>query len=133
MKTALPLLTACFLLTVLGCQSPSGGGPSLGEGFNLLTPARDTTLAQGATQNVTVTVNRGPDFKHDVTLETRAAKGITVEPAKVLVKASALPDVQLKITAPKGAALGDYKIYLKGTPDLGQATSTEFTVSVITQ
>ena len=133
MKTAIALLTACFFLTALGCESRRGGTMSIGEGFRIDTPTPDTIVAQGTTQSVTVSLNRGQQFKHDVTLETRASKGITVDPTKVVIKASAFPDVQLKITAPKDAALGEYKIYLKGTPDIGESTSTEFTVKVVSQ
>ena len=133
MKTAMPIMTACFLMTALGCQSPRGGGMSSGEGFKIDTPNADTMVAQGTTQSVTVSLNRGEQFKRDVTLEMRASKGISVEPTKVVVKASAIPNVQLKITAAKDAALGAYQIYLKGTPDIGVATSTEFTVKVTSQ
>jgi len=39
--------------------------------------------------------------------------------------------VQLKITAAKDADLGEYKIFVKGTQDTGEATSTEITVKVV--
>lgn len=133
MKTAMAIAMACFLMTALGCESPRGGGMSRGEGFRIDTPSPDTMVAQGTTQSVVVALNRGEYFKHDVTLEMRAAKGISVEPTKVVVKASALPNVQLKVTAAKDAALGAYQIYLKGTPDIGEAISTEFTVKVVSQ
>jgi uncharacterized membrane protein len=121
----------CFLMAAAGCESPRGGGLSRGEGFAIGTPVPDTRVVQGQTQGATVSLNRGELFKRDVTLDIRASKGISVEPTKALVKASATQDVQLKITAAKDAALGDYKIYLKGTPDVGEATSTEFTVKVV--
>ena len=131
MKTVMVIVMAGFLMAALGCVSPRGGGVSSGEGFQIGTPALDTRLVQGQSQSVTVSLNRGALFKRDVTLEIRASSGISVQPTKAVVKASATPDVQLQITAPRATALGDYKIYLKGTPDMGEATSTEFTVRVV--
>jgi len=80
---------------------------------------------------VTITLNRGEYFKRDVTLDIKASKGITVEPTQALVKGSEKPDVHLRITAAKDAALGEYKIFVKGTPTSGEATSTEITVKVV--
>lgn len=131
MKTAMVIVMACSLMAATGCQSPRGGGVSSREGFTIGKPALDTMVVQGQTQSATVSLNRGELFKRDVTLDIRASTGISVEPTKAVVKASAIPNVQLKITAAKDAALGEYKIYLKGTPDAGETTSTEFTVKVI--
>ena len=64
-------------------------------------------------------------------LDIRASKGISVDPTKALIKASEKSDVTLRVTAPKDVALGEYKIYLKGTPTIGEATSMEFTVMVV--
>lgn len=59
-------------------------------------------------------------------------KGITFDPAKFLVKAGDKPDVQLMITVPTNAALGEYKVSVKGTPTTGEPTSTVFNVKVVT-
>lgn len=131
MKTAIAIVMSLSLMGALGCESPRGGGMAGGEGFKITTPALDTKIVQGETQSVIVSLNRGEYFKRDVTLEIKASKGISVEPAETVVKASAIPEVQLRITAAKDAALGEYKIYVKGTPDTGEATSTEFTVKVV--
>ena len=58
-------------------------------------------------------------------------EGITFDPAKVVVKAGDKADVQLTITAPKDAALGEYNISVTGTPATGEPTSVEFKVKVI--
>jgi uncharacterized membrane protein len=39
--------------------------------------------------------------------------------------------VSLRVTAAKDANLGEYKIFVKGMPETGEATSTEFTVKVV--
>jgi uncharacterized membrane protein len=131
MKTAIAIVVSLSLMAALGCASPRGGGMSGGEGFTIGTPTLDTKIKQGDTGSVTISLNRGEYFKRDVTLEIKASKGISVEPTKALVRGSEKPDVNLRITAAKDADLGAYKIYLTGTPETGQATSTEFTVKVV--
>jgi len=102
-----------------------------GEGFKIGTPTFDTKIKQGETESVTISLHRGEQFKRDVTLEITASKGISVEPTHAVVKGNEKPDVNLRITAAKDANLGAYKIYVKGTPETGEATSTEITVKVV--
>ena len=101
------------------------------EGFRISVPTFDTSIKQGQVQTVTVSLQRGKNFKQDVTLQAKASEGIHVAPSDALVKASATPDVQLRIEAPKDAAIGEYRVYVKGTPETGEATSVEFKVKVI--
>ena len=131
MKTTIMIVMALGLLVAVGCESPRGGGMSGGEGFKIATPTFDTKIIQGETASVTISLHRGEYFKRDVTLEIKASKGIIVEPTKAVVKANETPDVQVRITAAKDAAIGEYKIYVKGTPETGETTSTEITVKVV--
>ena len=39
--------------------------------------------------------------------------------------------MQLQIAAAKNANLGEYRVHIKGTPDTGESTSTEFKVKVV--
>jgi uncharacterized membrane protein len=114
-------------------DSPKGGSTLKGEGFKIAVPTFDTKVKQGEIQTVTISLERGESFKQDVTLEIKLSKGegITFDPAKVLVKASDKPDVQLQISAAKDAAIGEYQVSVKGTPEIGQPTSTEFNVKVV--
>jgi uncharacterized membrane protein len=131
MKTSIMIVAALTLTVTLGCQSPRGGGMSGGEGFKIGTPTFAPKVKQGETESVTISLNRGEYFKRDVALEIKASKGISVEPTEAKVKASEKADVHLRITAAKDAALGEYKVFIKGTPETGEATSTEFTVKVV--
>jgi len=133
MKTAIKIMLILSLAAFYGCQSssPRGGSVLKGEGFNIAAPTFTTEIKQGETQNVTLSVQRGAYFKHDVKLEMEAAKGISIEPTKVVVEASESPDVQVRITAPKEAALGVYSVSVIGTPKTGESTSTEFNVKVV--
>ena len=133
MKTASAFLTMLALAVVSGCQSagPRGGGVSKDEGFKIAVPTFETEVKQGELQTVAVSIQRGEYFKRDVRLQIKASKGIGVDPTNIMVKASDKPDVQLQITATKDAALGEYRVYVMGTPDTGQPATAEFKVKVI--
>lgn len=133
MKTAVVVLLFLGLTVGSGCQSagPRGGGVSSDEGFRIAVPTFETGIKQGELQTVSMSIQRGEHFKRDVKLEIKASKGLSVTPTSMTVKASDKPDVQLRITAAKDAAIGEYRIYVTGTPDTGQPTSAEFSVKVI--
>ncbi len=133
MKTAVTIMVTLALASVAGCQSsgPRGGGVSRDEGFKVTVPAFETEVKQGELQTVAVSIQRGEYFKRDVKLEIKASKGIGVAPTSIVIKASDKPDAQLRITAAKDAALGDYRVYVMGTPEAGQPTSAEFKVKVV--
>ena len=100
-------------------------------GFKIAVPTFDTEVKQGEVRAVTVSLRRGESFKQDVSLEVQASEGINVEPTDILVKASASPDVQLRIAATKNTALGAYRVSVNDTPKTGEPTSTAFTVTVV--
>jgi len=136
MRTAIAVVMTLALTVVCGCgwisqTSPQGGSLFKDDGFKIAVPAFDTTVKQGEVQTVTVSLQRGKTFKQDVALEVKATKGISVAPTDVSVKASDKPDVQLRIDAAKDAAIGEYRIYVKGTPKTGEATSVDFKVKVV--
>lgn len=124
------------LTAVCGCEwmrqtSPQGGSLFADEGFKIAVPVSDRSVKQGEVQTVTLSLLRGKNFKQDVTLRVNASKGISVAPTDVSVKASDTPDVQLRVDAAKDAAIGEYRVYVKGTPRTGEPTSVEFTVKVV--
>jgi uncharacterized membrane protein len=130
---AITVVLTLVLATVSGCQSssPRGGSAFEDEGFNLAVPTFTTEIKQGQTQNVTISLERGKYFKQDVELRIEAAKGISIYPTKVMVKASDKPDVQIRISASKDSALSEYRVSVMGTPETGQPASTQFNVKVI--
>jgi uncharacterized membrane protein len=119
------------LSAIVGCGGPEGGGLGPGEGFSLGTPFFATKVQQGDRKTVTVKVKRDDYFKEDVKLEVTASPGINVEPSETVVKASDSPEVALQISAPQDAALGDYRVLVKGIPETGQSTSAEIKVKVV--
>ena len=132
MKVSMMIVMTLALTAVVGCSlSNRGGGVSTDEGFRIAVPTFDTQVKQGELQTVTVSVHRGEYFKRDVKLQIKASKGISVEPTSVWVKAGDKPDVQLQIAAAKDAALGEYRVYVEGTPATGERTSVDFKVKVV--
>ncbi len=131
MKLAVFAMMATVAVALVGCASPRGGGMSGGEGFAIVTPPLTTHVKQGETKEITVSLSRGEYFKRDVTLDIKASEGISVTPHEATIKASEKTDVHLRIAVPKNAAMGEYKIFLTGTPETGQPTSTEVKVKVV--
>jgi len=128
-KVLLGALIAAVALT--GCKSKSEeGGRAGNDTFRLVVPATATEITQGELQTVRVTLERGEGFKQRVKLEVKAPSGIEVDPKDATVEAGDKGDVQLKVTATKDAAIGEHKIMVKGTPDKGEPTETEFKITV---
>lgn len=127
------VLTLVLSAVLVGKNSPKGGSVGKGEGFKIDVPTFDKKVKQGETQTITIKLQRDDSFKQDVNLEIKLSQGegLTVDPSKILVEASDIPEVQLQITAAKDAALGEYKISVTGTPKTGEPTSVDFTVKVI--
>ena len=135
---AFTIVLTLVLAAVSGCEDkpkagPEGGSVGKGEGFKIDVPFFDAKIKQGEFRSVTISVDRGESFKQDVTLEIKLVdgKGITFAPAKVLVKASDKPAVQIQVSAAKDAALSEYKVSVTGTPTTGEPASTEFIVKVV--
>jgi uncharacterized membrane protein len=133
MKKVITITAVLMLIAAVSIakDSAKGGSVAKGEGFKIDVPTMDVKMKQGETQTITIKVERGESFKQDVTLAITAEKGLGIEPAKVLVKASDKPEVVLTITVPKGAALGKYKISVTGKPTTGEPTTAKFKVKVI--
>jgi uncharacterized membrane protein len=128
-KVLLGVLIAATALT--GCKSKSEeGGRAGNDTFRLVVPATVTEIAQGELQTVQLTLERGEGFKQRVKLEIKAPSGLEVDPKDATVEPSDKGEVQLKVTATKDAAVGEHKIMVKGTPDKGEPTETEFRVNV---
>lgn len=145
------LSLAAFVLSIagfVGCNQSEPGGkpnksntptnerlsvpsaPSGKETFTLKAPVLSTKIKQGDRQTVKLTVDRGRDFKNDVSLKADAPKGVTVELDPKTVKASDRETVNASVSVAKDAALGDHTITVTGTPGSGNATSVKFEITV---
>lgn len=131
MKKVLILAALVMVATVVGCKKSEDGGRAGNDTFKVVVPALSTTVKQGEIATVRVSVERSAEFKQGIKLEVKAPAGIQADPSSTTVKPGDKADVQLKITAANDAPLGDQKIMIQGTPDKGDAASTEFKVTVV--
>ena len=136
-KSSLPILVIPVIMILSGCwmsstkESAQGGVAPIKEEFSITVP-KSYTVKQGTGITAMLSLNRDAYFKQDVQLDVKA-DGLTVSPLKIMVKASEKPEAQIQIIVPREAALGNYKISIKGTPESGTSVSSEFTVIVVPQ
>jgi len=123
---------ALFALTSVGCnKSPEGGSPGTKDSFTLSGPTTSTTIKQGNKETVTVTLNRGSDFKKKVTLDVKAPEKVKATFDKTSVATSDDKDVKLTIDVDKEAAVGDHVVEVTATPESGTATKLPVKISVV--
>lgn len=120
----------------VGCnKGPEGGTPNSKASFTVGLPG---PLSQDVKQGDTRTleggsIDRGSEFKKDVTLKVEAPSKVDVKLDKDTIKASD-GDTKFKITvAPaKDAPLGEHAVKVTATPaGGGDAVTKEFKVKVI--
>ena len=116
---------------LIGCtKSSEDGGRAGNDTFRIVVPAMAEGVKQGEIQTVRVVLERGKGFTQTVKLEMQAPVGVVVDPKEVTVLPGDKGDVQLTTTIAKDAPIGEHKILVRGTPDKGEPTETEFKISV---
>lgn len=136
MKTRIVILSMLALFLASGCSDPKpepeatrhGGIAANDQQFTIAVPWT-LTIKQGEVRSAMISLNRESLFKQDVNLNLQV-EGITVTPERVLVKAGEKPEVNIQIEAGKDAALGDYRVFVKGTPQNGAVAQAHFNVVV---
>jgi len=135
MKTAGAILALLVMSLGSGCATTKDSGPGgvvpLDKGFSITVPT-SVTLKQGASAAIDITLNRGAYFKRDVQLYINT-DGISVMPSYVVIKASDKAEMKFQIAAARDAAIGEYRVSVKGIPETGDTASTVFTVKVTEQ
>lgn len=122
-------LIAAAALTGCKTKSEQGGGAG-NDTFRIVVPSMAADVKQGELQTVRVVLERGDTFKQRVKLELKAPTGVQVEPRDATVQPGDKGDIQLRINVAKDAPIGEQKILVKGTPDKGEPTETEFRITV---
>src|SRR5262249_46453305 len=125
-----PALVVLSGITLTGCNtSPEGGGT--GENtFKVQAPTLTTTIKQGDTDTVKLTVKRGRDFKQTVKLTATDPEGISSTFEPDVVKGTGDEDVNLRIKVAKDAPVGERRITIKGAPEKGDSTTVDVKVNV---
>jgi hypothetical protein len=98
--------------------------------FTLSVPTFSTTLKQGEAKTITIGMHRGKNFAEDVALHfTGLTKGVTVEPANPMIRASD-KDATITVKAADGAPLGDFTVKAIGHPTTGADAMNEFKITI---
>lgn len=138
MMKSLSLTALLLSATLLGCQDESApGGPGVTDGktvaedetFVVQVPSTSVDIKQGEDQEITVTIDRGENFKQMVTLEFTAPAGLTVTPKTIEIQ-PAETEAKVTVAADASATAGDSTITVNATPETGAAVSHEIKVSV---
>jgi uncharacterized membrane protein len=77
-----------------------------------------------------VVLERGAGFPQRVKRELTTPAGVGVEPNSATVQPNEKGDVQVTITVAEDSALGEHNILVKGTPEKGEPTETQFKITV---
>jgi len=136
MKHLLSWLVGVGLLAAAaaGCNtSPTGGEGN--ETFNVSGPATATTVAQGQSESVTLTVKPSRNVKEDLKLETRPLEdGLkAVLDQNDLKVAGQNRDVKLTVTAAADAREGKHTVRITAKPEKGKPTSLDVAFNVKTR
>jgi uncharacterized membrane protein len=135
MRRMTVLGVALGLVGMIGCNASERGGKTDdttrgSETFRLKGPVTATTIKQGDQQTVKLTLDRGKNFKKDVTLKADAPTGLKVEFEPRTVKASDGETVAATIKAEKDAPLGEHTVKVTATPSEGNAVDLDLKVKV---
>jgi uncharacterized membrane protein len=126
-------VVAGLLTTGCGNTSNTGGNTNTttkSDKFTVSGPTMAPTVKQGDRQTVSVTVNRGADFKDSVKLSADAPKGLKATFDKGTVEGSDPKEAAMTVEAAKDAPLGEHMIKVTATPGTGAATTLEVKVKV---
>jgi uncharacterized membrane protein len=134
-------------LFVVGCANESTpGGPgakspttsptersyrdaSADETFTLKVPSGTTNIDPGERKEVTISIDRGDNFKQTVALKFKAPAGVKVEPTDVQLK-SDQEEAKVTLVVGADAPMGEWNIDVTATPETGKATSMSMRVKV---
>ena len=101
------------------------------DSFTVGLPLLSTTLKQGETKAVAMTISRDEKFTDDVTLMFgELPDGVSFEPAAPVIKQGDTEST-ITLTATDDAALGDFTISVTGEPSQGASVSKDFKLSVV--
>lgn len=145
--TLIPAALLCGMMAVTGCSNESKpGGPGAttkpttsgetkvvadnpDQTFTLKAPGTETNLDQGKDEEVTLTLDRGKDFKQGVKVAFEAPQGITITPATGEIAAGST-EMKVRVAAAATAPVGKADIKVTGTPETGKTVATTFKVDV---
>lgn len=100
------------------------------ETFTVSVPTFSTTVKQGETKAVSISISRDKNFNEDVTLSfADLPKGVTMEPASPIIKHGDT-EAKLMLKSEGDASLGDFTVKVTGHPVKGADASHDFKITV---
>jgi len=98
--------------------------------FTVSVPTFSTTVKQGESKAVSISINRDKHFDQDVTLKfTDLPKGTTMDPASPVIKHGDT-EAKLMLKSEGDATLGEFTIKVTGHPTKGADASHDFNITV---
>ncbi|WP_040591641.1 COG1470 family protein [Schlesneria paludicola] len=92
--------------------------------FSLRLPILSTSLKQGESKSVTISIQRGTDFDQDVTLNfSNMPSGVTLSPAAPMITKEE-KETKVSVLAAEDAALGDFTVNVSGHSSKGGPDAT---------
>lgn len=128
----LVLSMGVLAVAFVGCgkESPRGGDTETEEGsFSLVVPRVTTIVKQAEQDDVTISIDRGENFKPDVTVKLEAPAGITATPDTFTFKAGS-DEQEVTLQAAADASVGKQAVKVTGDPTEGETTTTSFEIEV---
>jgi uncharacterized membrane protein len=100
------------------------------ETFTVSVPTYSTSVKQGETKAVAISIKREKNFDEDVTLKfADLPKGVTLDPASPVIKHGDT-EAKLMLKSENDASLGDFAIKVTGHPTKGADASSDFNITV---
>src|SRR5262249_50615646 len=148
MKKLMAVVACTALAVCIGCnqnKSAPGGpgapggstssrsGATKADTFTITPPSGTTDIKEGQSKEITISLNRGRDFKQNVKLTLSTdAKGLTIKPDTAELKAAdTATSVKFTLEAAKDAATGEHVVTVKASPEgAGESTQSSFKVNV---
>jgi hypothetical protein len=143
MKTLLATMLILTLLTLIGCDKSTPGGPGAAPAnanppanasnngmFGLSMSPDSVTLKQGEAKAFTATIKRNDTFHEDVKLQfTGMPEGASVDPSHPAIGQG---DTEVKFTlkADGSAALGDFAVKVIGHPTHGVDSTNDLKITI---
>jgi uncharacterized membrane protein len=107
-------------------------GDSRNAGFDITGPSGSTSVAQGSSNNVTLTLKPGKSFKGTVKLEAKSLEGgvkCALDHSSVKLVGET-KDVKLTVSADDTAAAGKRTVRITATPESGTARTLDLNFEV---
>jgi hypothetical protein len=133
-------LVALFLMTGCTEETPPGGpgattttedgDPAQPEAtFQLELPSGATNIEQGASEQITIGIDRGDELQDEVQISFRPPQGVTIDPEQTTIPPGA-EEVEVTLMVDATAPPGELMIDVEGQAAAGPPSTGQFRIEV---